>query len=578
MSHPPPPPFGAQLRPARRPCTPIQHGINRLPTELLSDIFLRFCPDGFRTVVCQICGSSEAKEWWFIPWVCQRWREIALGTPRYWAVPLFSSHDLLDVMLQRARHASLTIHLHEAALKPALDSTRIFATVLAHLEHTENLVLHCTWATLERAIAPGGALAQRAPILRTCSITCTDGRVAEVPFIPLDFLAGHAPKLEALHLAGCWTKWASPLLQSTIRVLVFTSTYIPLADQPGAVLAALERMPQLKHLILYRKGQISTNGDVSPSLPSLGITRSVVLPHLRQCVMMTTLADTCALMDALLVPSTASVTATLDIPDDPPFTRSIDALAHSLGQRFVSPVSASITPLRSMRVLASVYDDTDTFRLSAATQCQPDVFTGAVPPSRVEPSALTDSSLDVAVSGSLRRGGSVPAAIGTLLGTLPLRAVSELVVDFGIYTLMPAWWHAAAACMPALDTVVAYGHNAADTLFAFLDAAPVPDGAFPESPMPALRSLALVGLDLLFPSRCTALLRALRRRGRIGVGMHRLSLRGCALPLKRVLELQANVRDIIVIVDEKAKVAPESPSTQNRAHGSSLSRFELSQL
>ncbi|KIY65810.1 hypothetical protein CYLTODRAFT_492005 [Cylindrobasidium torrendii FP15055 ss-10] len=97
------------------------YGINRLPSELLIEIF-KFQPwdDGYGYHL-----SDSTKGPWILAAVCRQWRQLVIGEPRLWGTlsMLFgvSHNPPVDIFLSYAQHTPLSFHvtLWEESTMPA---------------------------------------------------------------------------------------------------------------------------------------------------------------------------------------------------------------------------------------------------------------------------------------------------------------------------------------------------------------------------------------------------------------------------------------------------------------------------
>ena len=76
----------------------------RLPLELLEAIFLIYAQD-YR-------NSTRVPRWGAVSYVCQYWRNVALGCAHLWAYLFFVSPEWIDEQLRRSKTAPLMVHIH----------------------------------------------------------------------------------------------------------------------------------------------------------------------------------------------------------------------------------------------------------------------------------------------------------------------------------------------------------------------------------------------------------------------------------------------------------------------------------
>ncbi|VDC06829.1 unnamed protein product [Peniophora sp. CBMAI 1063] len=564
-----------------RSLTPTYSPIHTLPDELLSLIF------GYTVSQPVFALIPPMKGWWSIPWVDRHFRRVALQTPRFWATPEFVNEELLESMLSRSGVAPLTVcfddRAHRLAERVAGSDNlalTLLTKVLLHLPRIENLTIFGSRRTIEHS---RHLLQGRSAALLLChfSMNCYESWETLPPaqqqdqarFITFsdDLLCGQAPRLRALHIHDLQLSWTSPLLSSSLVTLILTTPQH--SSNAAAILSALARMPQLNHLILLNP---SPTSDVQvprpPRAPDV-----VTLSQLRQCLFVADIEDAPALLGTIVVPQDAKMRMICGVPDDMEDLTLVVPVAQGLNRWYEHqhPASSS-AQLLAVRVQAYTTGHWDNLRISTGWDRQPDLLSHN---STYEAGDLfvADMSVDIVIA-RLHGTELVLSASTLLLQSLPISNVRELVLDYGVHSVTPAWWRTIAKVMPLLDTVVLHGHNASDSFFDVLAFSLAPIGVTgqdPEAPplVQNVRNVSINGVDFAYPPRCTQAARALRRMERAQRKVHKLCLRACNIPRARVLELQAHV-EMMTLDDMGRKPDPEGMLTWSSA----LRDFYLSEL
>ncbi|KAJ7450823.1 hypothetical protein FB451DRAFT_1285232 [Mycena latifolia] len=256
----------------------------RLPTEVLAPI-LELCPtieddspqfhtDNF------VSGLRLAH-------VCRRWREVAMGSARFWTHIVLSRPRWALEMLHRSRVAPLVVGVDITASATKTVAARDL--VLAQLPRIRELRVQNA-----RFHSIPSALLSSAPILDTFHL-CYDPPARVVEVITPALFAGQAPALRHLSLRFCMLHLDSPLWDNLVSLkLAYASAFLPLflTRMPHFLL----RMAHLQALTLIESNpaelaDLEDEGPVTLKLNSLvieGISwycycflRTVLLPACR---------------------------------------------------------------------------------------------------------------------------------------------------------------------------------------------------------------------------------------------------------------------------------------------------------
>ncbi|KAF5318004.1 hypothetical protein D9619_012270 [Psilocybe cf. subviscida] len=232
-------------------CAPI----SKLPDELLSEIFL---------LLADLC---PLKSWFTINLICERWRNVAVGTCSLWSKPPTYHHDLTVLMLERSKGADLHIHLSN------IDSNATTTAIMGQVERIQSLSVMQPTELLESffdILRTSPHRAARLESIRIHGPEDLDGASDLVPAISFRQL----PRLCSLELSRVkfdWEVLPLPALTNLFLEEVEPYTKIP-------VFQLLERLSQMSYLENLKL----TSTLFSPSglghIPSSLTT--VALPHL----------------------------------------------------------------------------------------------------------------------------------------------------------------------------------------------------------------------------------------------------------------------------------------------------------
>lgn len=241
-------------------------------------------------------------KWMAISHVCQRWREVILGTPKLWSYIYLGPPDRVEVFLERSSQHPI----HVVPFEPHEDTSASTGTVwgystmyphrpsinaaslrlvLAQAHRIESLSLRQPAKVLQRAFSLLGENELHAPILKTLEFFSSEPEQASKESIPDIFSRCSFPALAHVRIHGYSSvQWHLPFLHVNL-------TTLSIHHEPGlfgnetfslqALLTSLSHMPGLESLDIQsdrNKGFRDVN-DHSPSFDSL---ISVELPCLRR--------------------------------------------------------------------------------------------------------------------------------------------------------------------------------------------------------------------------------------------------------------------------------------------------------
>ena len=255
--------------------------ISRLPGELLSEIFVCFAQDYFRSYTDPKVHSSYYSyphgipEWVRVSHVCHAWREIALSTPRLWGFIAVTQRNIAELLLARSKKAPLSVaasHLgYNADRKKFLET--IFSEEMNRV--TELFITGPSTHVYELC----AKLTEPANALHTLVLSDNGENYAwnNSDLIPQTLCNGHFPRLRCLEIRRLAIRWANPLLCSALTNLAVTqNSYRDTMGTFEEFLSTLESMSGLQTVELTNAIPPAPLG----SAPLSPRSRIIMFPHL----------------------------------------------------------------------------------------------------------------------------------------------------------------------------------------------------------------------------------------------------------------------------------------------------------
>jgi len=240
--------------------------ISRLPPETLAVIFTFLSSSAL--------NESGSLTWIRVAHVCDQWRQIALGHPRFWSnvnVTRMSPAVMAEI-LARSKMAPLTLvaemishHWNSERYDACLKQFKVHIPHIRHLKITGDLE-----AALER-------LSSSAPVLEFLCLSHKNDATFSSPQvdIPNTLFNRTTPRLTHLELHSCNISWKSPLLKGPQTLEIY-------GPSPGGRpeledwLDALNEMSQLKTIMVHCATPIASPNTTFIPAPQ----RTVTLPFL----------------------------------------------------------------------------------------------------------------------------------------------------------------------------------------------------------------------------------------------------------------------------------------------------------
>ncbi|KAL1690575.1 hypothetical protein GGG16DRAFT_55395 [Schizophyllum commune] len=228
--------------------------IHNLPLEILHYIFILCIPRGRHALYYDYGDPDNLGAHWASPsQVCRRWRELALGSKRLWAIAIpFDKPFWMYTALRRAGDLPLTfdIDLERSEVDHCV------AVAALHIGQLVELSISGTYIDLQRILKK--LRHDAAPLLEELRLLCPEGlseltrRYPEWCYIP-DILQSYTgvqpPRLQTLELEGCYLPVESNLYLGITTFVLRNPPNISGWDD-GAVYDLIEGMPQLQSLSL----------------------------------------------------------------------------------------------------------------------------------------------------------------------------------------------------------------------------------------------------------------------------------------------------------------------------------------
>ncbi|KAJ7719430.1 hypothetical protein DFH07DRAFT_859319 [Mycena maculata] len=298
-----------------------------LPSEIVSEIFVHFLP------VYPLCPPQEGLlSPTLLTHICQKWREIALGTPALWRaislrddIALEQQIHLLETWLSRSGCCPLSIHMEDYELIPMDEYIEAIVPHRARLEYAR---FHISLSGLR-------ALEGVMPLLRQLSIRLPYDRD-----VPPSYVSFHeVPRLRAV----------------TLWDFTFTMDLLPWSQLTSLTLVAKtpsECTPVLKETTNLIHCKLITGGDAHVPQPDTH------LPYLETLVFVHFVADedpATEYLDAFIAPALRrlQIPETFLIPHPYPYSHPCATLRAFIAKSGCNPHEIFITGAMTMR--KSVY-------------------------------------------------------------------------------------------------------------------------------------------------------------------------------------------------------------------------------
>ena len=292
--------------------------INQLPTELLAKIFVAYAQDHYQSTICDRTSRSTGPHWIKLAHVCRHWREVALGTPRFWSHVHAQQPRILSALLPLSKSSPLHIDVEVPFYRydplsndpPGwLSASELIGQASHRLQELRCALRLAEFRTLAEKLSHPMPLLEKL-VLRS-RVYQDEDALQPLHLIPTP---GHTPRLRHLELRQLPFTWIDAIFCSGLTTLVVARK----AHQyPGLSFGTFEQFldalqaiaPTLVHLTLEESVPQLQSPTTEPTLPSGG-RRSITLSSLQTLRIVCNTNDCVHLMDHLSVNPEATMDLT----------------------------------------------------------------------------------------------------------------------------------------------------------------------------------------------------------------------------------------------------------------------------
>ncbi len=290
--------------------------INQLPTEILAQILVAYTRDHYRLATGHgnTSGFSAKPGWIKLAHVCRHWRDVALGTPRFWSHVYVQQPKTFCDLLPLSKSSPLYIDL---TLEPSVwidfGAWNSATELIGQQSHRLRELRYV--ATLKQIRMLAEKLSHPMRLLEKLVLSrCTSKDPDPDGSVPLHLLpaTGHTPRLFHLEIHQLPVAWTDPVFCPTLTTLVVVGPKaardpVPPTGTFEQFLDALQAMaPSLVHLTLDGCVPRFQTAASEPPPP----TRSIALPSLQRLKIDSATNNCAFLMEHLLVNPAALLTVT----------------------------------------------------------------------------------------------------------------------------------------------------------------------------------------------------------------------------------------------------------------------------
>ncbi|KAH9842604.1 uncharacterized protein C8Q71DRAFT_733615 [Rhodofomes roseus] len=456
--------------------------INRVPTELLAEIFWHATPPSSdrRTDIVQLNCVTH---------VCMHWRTVALDAARLWGALWIARQSDVDASddeppsrieeyLRRSKSHPLDVTIKARTNLRATGVDSCIEVLRPHQHRMRELHVITHHYDIMQSVLSSHLAATRLEELR---LESGDPRLALGTLQPQGLFGGHSPPLHSIHLSSVSVSLNDEChILRNLQHLILLGQRIPITEM-DTLFDILDHCPDLKTLKLHSHPALPR---LPAPQPPAHTDRDVLLPSL-QVVDIEWQQPMVAgwLLEHLCLPETANVTVYLPHPE------------------YMSNRAAIRTGLSSMRTLwippTSYIDSDHRMILSGFTDSIESLF-------ETEFSRPTGPALSISVEWHMELEEEAPDPLIRFIQTKDasqFSAVHTLIIDHGLYQdfHQPDHWASLFEVVPGLRTLHLRGVNKSlSSSFAALCASDIAHGQSAISVRPRLAALQTLEIKVMW--------------------------------------------------------------------------------
>lgn len=214
--------------------------ISKLPTEVLSEIFLLVLSSIFNKGYDDDYWSQSPNSWLSVLHVCHAWREVAYHLPRLWTFIVPSHPLLVQTALKLSQNLPIAIVRHGRSWYNTIES---YTFIFAEFFRIRQVYLRIT-RQVWNLLSDSKELLLRAPLLEDISIDLTATNTSPFSFSTMDL-----PRLTSLR--ATFEHGTYRILRTLIRPTLTSLSLWHYDSNPIQLMDVLKSLPALQNLDLH---------------------------------------------------------------------------------------------------------------------------------------------------------------------------------------------------------------------------------------------------------------------------------------------------------------------------------------